>query len=1294
MKDRSDIQAHPAAPEAQQPDSLNLLDLQIKRHQKLEDSQSILARAVKTATSLVWKADDQSLDSLVKLRADLEKNRLAGNSTRIQELEGKVGSAVKADQDALSLRRDINQYGTGFVKSLFLFSKGPVGALGTVTTYGLDQMHSRDSGAAQTVDFVLGGLKGTGMKVAFETLGHSSMGCVAKGAWLGVANTALETGLNREAFLDKATGKYSLNHGLDNIIRTSTDLRARSVDIAVFAGASGLFGLANSASAGALNQSRRLSSLAMGASFGVAGGGSRELMRQREAGEDLDLWKVAKHSFIQGALDMTASAPGSFQTEHGVGRRADGPKQRLASVAEPSARTGESIVNQLRQTESATAGAPKREVSEDSIKQSGAPAPKDKLDEASSGRGYAGYSRTKMEFLVAAKAELPFKNYADFIWRGQGTANLPMRVLNIPEHPGTKIAFVDYEAKNFSRLQALKFLQENGGQIDVTKYKGAARERLEKWIQEAKDADKHPLASRMTPREALAIVRELPDARLLKRLLVVDKAHWEEPWRRQKGEENLKILAEASKDGDVKLYRPPTGEVSRDTIFHEWAHLLKFARPGESALFDMVGELEPIRSDSPADPTIDRDETWAVLVGEGLLNKNFLRAVNAAHCNPIRLTIGAEAVRGVLESVPAEQRSIRHQQYELLLRYIDSNVRPQAQERLVEHLQGFDPSVKQRAATLLGELGAEQHLELLDRLAREASDKTLMATADRAAARLRERLAAATPSEAPGSAGGSPALRSDTTSGARGADGHGGAAQVKGRTEYHRETGAETDGKPVEKEGERPETKFEGDALNKRRREIAVSIVDRLQKAGHMAVFAGGSVRDELLGRMPHDYDVATSATPEQVEALFHRTIPVGKSHGVIRVRIGGVDTEVTTFRTDGEYKDGRRPESVVLLTDPTERSLMMDAARRDLTINAMFRDPITGRLYDFFGGREDLERGVVRAVGDPEHRIFEDRLRMLRALRFAANLGFGLDPALEAAITRHASKIHGSPRTPDMDAHIDKLPSLEKPISGERIREELYKILQSKHVLIGLDGLMRTGLMKEILPEVAEMNTERGEQDPNAHPEGNSWTHTRLVAQLLNQSGAPPEVIMAGLLHDVGKPDTQVRHPDGRITNKNHEEIGSQMVKRIGRRLKFSSDETDRIVHLVQMHMKMHRGTELREANLNRLLGDRHIHDMIALQHADVMGTGRPDRARDSLRQFYLDQLERLTKGVDDTRRIGANRLVTGQTLIDLGLTPSPKFKEILKEAHDAQLEGGIRTPEEGIAWVRRRFIVPKVPG
>lgn len=433
-------------------------------------------------------------------------------------------------------------------------------------------------------------------------------------------------------------------------------------------------------------------------------------------------------------------------------------------------------------------------------------------------------------------------------------------------------------------------------------------------------------------------------------------------------------------------------------------------------------------------------------------------------------------------------------------------------------------------------------------------------------------------------------------------------------------------------------------------REGAVEVVRRLRAAGHPAYFAGGCVRDRLLGRPIADYDIATGARPDDVERLFERTVPVGRSFGVVVVLLGDRSYQVATFRRDGPYLDGRRPEAV------TFADAKADAERRDFTINGMFHDPIEDRLHDFVGGRKDLEARVLRAIGDPGARFGEDALRLLRAVRFAAQLGFSIDPATDAAITRLA-------------------PTIGR-VSAERIAEELRKLLPDPGRVAGLELLHRSGLLREILPEVAAM--EGVPQPPEYHPEGDVWTHTKLAMKALERPTFL--VALATLLHDVGKPPTMTK--TDRIRFNGHDALGATMAKAIGRRLKLPNDEVDTLEWLVGRHLVFLNWPGLRPATLKRLFADPRIDDLLALVRADTIGS-LADTA-------YLGEIEAARRAIPP-EELKPEPLLTGHDLIALGMAPGPDFRKLLDELEEERLEGRILDREAALAWLKSRRPPPK---
>ena len=434
---------------------------------------------------------------------------------------------------------------------------------------------------------------------------------------------------------------------------------------------------------------------------------------------------------------------------------------------------------------------------------------------------------------------------------------------------------------------------------------------------------------------------------------------------------------------------------------------------------------------------------------------------------------------------------------------------------------------------------------------------------------------------------------------------------------------------------------------------VARKIVRRLREAGHQALFAGGCVRDSLMGKTPHDFDIATSARPEQVQALFPRTIAVGAQFGVILVVEEGRDYQVATFRSDGTYLDGRHPRSVSFTTPEG------DARRRDFTINGLFYDPIEGKVLDFVGGREDLETRTLRAIGNPAERFAEDRLRVLRAVRFATVLDFTIEPDTWNALCAAVETIHD--------------------VSAERIRDELVKIFASPQRLRGFDLLDASGLMEEILPEIEPL---RGcEQPPDFHPEGDVFVHTRLMLALLPKD-ASVLLVLATLFHDLGKPPTMERDQTGRIRFSGHESVSAQMTEKIMRRLRFSNEEIEATTAMVQNHMVFKDVQNMRVSRLKRFLARPNFDDELELHRVDCLAS-----------HGNLDNYEFLRRRSEDLANepLIPPPLVTGHDLIALGWKPGPKFKAVLDAVQVRQLEGILRTREEAITWVEEEF--PAIP-
>ena len=431
----------------------------------------------------------------------------------------------------------------------------------------------------------------------------------------------------------------------------------------------------------------------------------------------------------------------------------------------------------------------------------------------------------------------------------------------------------------------------------------------------------------------------------------------------------------------------------------------------------------------------------------------------------------------------------------------------------------------------------------------------------------------------------------------------------------------------------------------------AREIVARLRAAGHVAYFAGGCVRDLVRGETPKDIDIATDARPETVQKIFKRTHAVGAHFGVIVVLENEMQFEVATFRSDGVYLDGRRPTEVHFATAED------DAARRDFTINGMFFDPVAEEVIDFVGGRADLEARVIRAIGDPGQRFAEDRLRMLRAVRFATTLEFEIAGTTWDALSANSWTI--------------------TEISAERIREELVRIFLSPQRARGWDLLDASGLMASVLPELEAM---KGcEQPPQFHPEGDVFKHTRIMLELLPAQASLP-LILSVLFHDIGKPPTSAVDENGRIRFNGHDRVGAEMTEALMERLRFSRAEIEATVEAVRQHMVFKDVPKMRVAKLKRFMARPTFADEMELHRVDCVSS-----------HGLLDNYEFLLQKREEFSRepIIPPPLVRGDDLLALGLKPGPKFGEILEAVETRQLEGEFVSREAALAWVKREYVV-----
>jgi poly(A) polymerase len=466
-----------------------------------------------------------------------------------------------------------------------------------------------------------------------------------------------------------------------------------------------------------------------------------------------------------------------------------------------------------------------------------------------------------------------------------------------------------------------------------------------------------------------------------------------------------------------------------------------------------------------------------------------------------------------------------------------------------------------------------------------------------------------------------------------------------------------------------------------RPKQFAIEVIRMLRERGFQAYLCGGCVRDLLLRREPADYDVTTDATPEQVMRLFPQTYAVGAQFGVVLVPIPADDgekrrgdravaeiavhplfysvsanpkagvIEVATFRSDVSYSDGRHPDAVRFSRDPRE-----DVQRRDFTINGLLMDPISGDVLDYVGGRRDLEVHILRTIGEPSQRFAEDKLRMLRAVRFAARFEYQIDAPTLAAIQHMAREIH--------------------QVSRERVRDELTKMLtegQARRAFLFLD---ESGLLAEVLPEISDMKGV--EQPPQYHPEGDVFVHTLLLLEKLPHP-CPATLAWGALLHDVGKPPTFRVAPD-RIRFDGHVEVGVKMAEAICRRLRFSNDDTEQVLSLVNNHMRFAHVAQMKDSTLKKFLRMPRFEEHLDLHRMDCQAS------HGDLSLYHFAQEKLASIPPDEMRPVP---LVNGDDLIAAGYAPGPRFKDILSMVEDGQLDGRLRSKQDAMEWIAREFPV-----
>lgn len=443
---------------------------------------------------------------------------------------------------------------------------------------------------------------------------------------------------------------------------------------------------------------------------------------------------------------------------------------------------------------------------------------------------------------------------------------------------------------------------------------------------------------------------------------------------------------------------------------------------------------------------------------------------------------------------------------------------------------------------------------------------------------------------------------------------------------------------------------YDQDMGEDRGTQLARDVAAKLREAGHEAFLVGGCVRDRLLGRPVHDRDLATDATPSELRKLFPDALEVGAHFGVVLVRRNGEEVQVATYRSESSYRDGRHPDQVRF-----EKDVRADLRRRDFTINALLEDPFTGEVIDHVGGMADLEARLIRAIGEPRERFAEDHLRTLRAVRFAAELGFEIERKTMEAIRELAAAI--------------------RRISAERIRDELSRILTGADPKRGFELLDETGLLMELLPEVARMKGVQ--QPPDYHPEGDVWTHTLLLLGQLRQ--APLDLAWGCLLHDVGKPLTQTF--EDRIRFSGHEKVGAEIARRILERLRYPRELVERVEWLVAQHMRFKDAEKMSEATFRRFVRQPGFETLLELYRIDLAASGRP---------LAIYEAVRKRKEALPPEALHPPPLLGGSDLIAMGYAPGREFSRVLKALEEEQLAGRISTRQEAEEFVRRALGTP----
>jgi hypothetical protein len=646
-------------------------------------------------------SERKALQDLRQLREETQAQRASGIQVDLDN--GKTAQRLESDRAILSSHAELMRQIAGALKSVPLFLRGPKALIGAAVLYALDQASPADNFRAQAADIGLGGLKGLATKAVFESVGNEqnnvigkmianmgTTGIAVRGVALGTTSRIIDEALTRRTLVDSQglTNWSSVATELSKVWSHATNTGAIFVDGAIFLGSHCAIGAANSASGETIANSPFWKTTLTGTTYGMTSGAISEIYREVNNNEGLHPWEIASRSLVSGVLNTMAALPGARQASGAVLRPASEAMLKIEDSARDPANDDFSKNERNAITEQ-----------------------KDWQSLVRLAKRFAGYSRVTEHLMSPIEGAGPFKDYSDFLWRGQGFVRLKMRCYNIDGHPETKFLVSERDSNNFAKLKALRFLNEQSANVDVSKLSAEKQTKLQELIRQSRELEQNPLCEDMPPEQAVRLLDEAPDSRLVNKLLFLKSRHKSEPWFKQvisdkvsiEGEAVLEMNSEEGRPllGRITMYQPKTYTEGRNTFLHEWAHLAKKDAPVESALFDEAGSIEP--TDIFNDPRSGHmaEEEWARMLGEHILSENPMKQLIAIGVSPVRASILGRYLTNVLENVPESQRSVKHDQYIETVRTIEQRALPAAVQKLSETIDAGPEDSRTTAVKIL-----------------------------------------------------------------------------------------------------------------------------------------------------------------------------------------------------------------------------------------------------------------------------------------------------------------------------------------------------------------------------------------------------------------------------------------------------------------------------------------------------------------------------------------------------------------------------------------------------------------